>query len=202
MKHGKPFHSTAYLREACGDNYFQWLADDVALHGDCEYWRLLRALHRKEFYYALKSDSIMWDDGLYLRYMYKRNYRDYEDNNPILPTCLEALIGLAMRLEVSLTDYSMYNWFWLFLENLGLDRFDDDQYDEMGGTDMVNYILSVWLSRQYKHDGTNYNIFYCDPKIERVYNMKEVDMLHQGYNYIRSHFGPGKIYDIRNYQTY
>lgn len=195
MGRGKPIHSTAYMREACGDSYFQWLADDVALHGNNEYWRLLRALHRKEFYYALKSDSVLSENALYMRYIYKRNYRDYEDNNPILPSCLEALLALSMQIEMSYSEYFAYDWFWLFMKNLGLDKFNDDDYDACGGTDMINYILSMWLTRQYKHDGTDYNILYCDPKIEQVYNMKEVDMIHQAYNYIRSHFGTGKIND-------
>ena len=198
MKHGKPLHSTAYLREACGDNYFQWLADDLALNGTEEYWRLLRALHRKEFYYAHKGDATLAEDGLYMRYLYKRNYRDYEDNNPILPTCLEVLLSLAMKLEMGFSEVGTKEWFWLFMKNLSLDKFTDDEYDSCGGTVMVHYILSKWLTRTYKHDGANYNIFKIDPHIEKMYNVREVDMLHQGYNYIRSHFGTGKIYDTAN----
>lgn len=196
-KSGKPFHSTEYWRDA-GDSYFQWLADDLALHNGNEYWRLLRALHRKEFYFSLKADSPLSEDGLYLRYMYKRNYRDYEDNNPVLPSCLEVLLSLAMRLAAGLVDYDERDWFWIFMHNLSLDRFYDDDFDELGGTDKVNYILSVWLTRKFKHDGMKYNIF----KFTSDCDVHQIDMLHQGYMYIRQNFGPNHVFDMDNYQVY
>lgn len=197
MKRGAPMHSTAYLREAMGDSYFQWLADEVASHNNKDYWRLMRALHRKEFYYINKRDSMLSDDGLYLRYMYKRNYRDYENNNPVLPSCLEVLLSLAMRLESSLVDITYQDWFWIFLTNLDLDLFDDDSYDEQGGTDKINYILSMWLTRQYKHDGSRFNIF---SSVSGNYDLHELDILNQGYLYIRENYGPGLVYDLETHQ--
>ena len=185
MARGKPFHQTIYLREAMGDSYFQWLADDKSLHGNNEYWRLLRALHRKEFYATVSRDRQIADDGLYLRYIYRRNYRSYDAELPILPSCLEALIGLAMRLHVGLMRIEEEEWFWIFLTNLGLDKFTDDEYDQMGGTDAVNAILSRWLMRQRKNDGTKYTIFPCK---NADFGYKDLDLVAQAYHYIRETF--------------
>ena len=52
-----------------------------------------------------------------------------------------------------IADHSDVEWFWILLNNLGIDKFDDYNYGILGGNDIIRYRLAVWLTRDYKPNG-------------------------------------------------
>lgn len=65
---------------------------------------------------------------------------------------LEMLIALAMRCNdwvICDVDNHYSEWFWTFLNNLGLKKFDNHHFNEA----LVDRILSDWLDRRYSFDG-------------------------------------------------
>ncbi len=77
------------------------------------------------------------------------------------PSVLEVLMGVAANARyMSMTDSDEEFWFWIFLENLGLDR----AYDGSGlNATVIRNVLRKWMERRYSADGTG-SIFKFPPK--------------------------------------
>lgn len=136
------------------DDYYQWL---IGLLNDEylaeAYQKLTADLFETEFVWTVTYDSNRAADGLHLRRLYSRETGNavYMDKGC---SVLEMFIALCRRCEEEL----MYDpddprgaayWFWVILENLGLDIYDDFGYDR----DVVDTILERFLSRDYDRDG-------------------------------------------------
>lgn len=160
--------------KAMSEAYFCWL---VGLIGnkfleEC-YQKLLWKLFTTDFIYELKYDKNRAADGLYLRKIYARETgmtTDFSCENGVVDgaeegserTCsvLEMMVALARKAEddimhdPDLGDRTGY-WFWVMLENLGLDIYDDSYYFE----ENVDRILDVFMHHRYAPNGTYGGMF-------------------------------------------
>lgn len=101
-------------------------------------------------------------DGIDLRDKYADWSGDYpEKGGPC--SVLEMMVGLSIRCENELMHDSLKGdrtsvWFWIMIDNLGLDQMDDYEFDE----DYCNYILERFLNREYDSDGFGGPFFIHD----------------------------------------
>lgn len=159
------------------DSYFCWL---TGLIGDGyieeNYKKLLWKLYTTDFVYELEYDRNRAADGVFLRKIFAREMgfeiTNFQMNRPC--TLLEMMVALARDAE----DNIMHDpdlgdrtghWFWVMMENLNLDIYDDYGYNEQS----VNYILDVFLHHKYAPNGNNGGMF---PIRKCVRDMRKTDL--------------------------
>ncbi len=147
-----------YLR----DQYFNWLCKLVSNEQytrGYSYQKLFAYLDCVAFDYTIGMDGNRDSDGIDLRYRFGNENR-YEpsmiasilDVRPC--SVFEMMIALAIRCEETIMnnpddDYGPDKWFWLMLENLGLESMNDYTYDE----NYAGMIVHRFLSREYERNG-------------------------------------------------
>lgn len=93
---------------------------------------------------------------------------------------LEVLVAMSIRIETEITgevdNDHLERWFWVILENLGLNMYDDDRYDRA----KINGILDIWMSRKYKKDGKN----GAFPLRKTSLDQREIDLWYQMQLYL------------------
>lgn len=159
------------------DDYYHWLE---SLVNDGNHSRLIRYLYEYPFRWQFTLDSNRAAGGVNLRseFAYEQGV-DIQDVRSGPCSVLEMLIALSKRMVEILT-MDISDWFWDFLRNLGLDRFDDYNYDENG----VNYILNVWLNRAYDSHG-NGSLF---PLSDYSGDCRNLDIWGQMNAWIEEHY--------------
>lgn len=145
--------------------YLQWLYYKVGL-GEMEYdhyWRVIRRLHKLEFYVLVPMDENRYEDGLYLREKFADEYGyPLKQIYTILDgrcSVLEMLVAFAERIENDIMwdpdkgDRTAL-WFWTMIWNLGLNpkRFSDENFDYECMVELDESIERA-LSRTYKING-------------------------------------------------
>jgi hypothetical protein len=128
-------------------DYYIWL-DSLVQDGN--HLQLIRYLYEHPYRWQFTLDENRAAGGLNLRSRYAyENGIDICDIG-LMPECsiLEMLIALSDRM-VEVLSADIRDWFWVLLQNLGLDQYDDEHFDEKGVFD----ILEVWLDRRYDSDG-------------------------------------------------
>lgn len=159
--------------------YFDWLCSLVDAGPK---WHLLwYKLHSMAFVWLFPRDENRAEDGKYLRYLYsleraEDGLSDEEIEEYLAGPCtvLEFLVGLAKRIEDDIMydaneDNRTYIWFWEMIENLGLDKYDDDHYSDIEIDDIVNR----FMSRKYKKGGPG-NIFKSGPGWKKMAQNMEI----------------------------
>lgn len=116
-------------------------------------------MHHREFCYSIDLDGNRASDGVDLRYR-------FGDDNGYLQaviadildvrgsSILEMMVALCIRCEESIMDdpdigNRTTKWFFDMIDSLGLSDMTDENFDE----DRVNYILDVFLDREYEPNG-------------------------------------------------
>lgn len=149
-------------RQRITDLYFEWLCDIVDANHYVDgysYEKLMRYLFKTPFFYILDRDGNRYEDGVNMRYLFG-SYREldqamiasYLDDAEC--SMLEMMVGLAMKCENKMSDPNRYgdqtaSWFWEMIESIGLDAYDDDNFDE----DEVDELIDICLNRRYEADG-------------------------------------------------
>lgn len=142
------------MTEPIESTYFNWLVAKVMRLENptpsLTFWKLLEQLHKTEFVWLVPNDDNRVQDGLDLRPEYLREAHLDEDLlfNGLGCSVLEMLIAFARRIEFD-TDEPLSDWFWIFIEHLGLSQYNDAAFDELIVTD----ILTVFIWRTYGPDG-------------------------------------------------
>ena len=124
-----------------------------------EYSILLEYLHGIEFYSLVPNDDNRSADGEHLRYIFENEVGP--SGAPSVPdgpcTVLEMLIGLSYRLEFELLggqfERPAGDWFWVLIDNLGLDFADDIQFGRPETAMEVHNIVMKMLERRYDTAG-------------------------------------------------
>ncbi|MET0786956.1 MAG: hypothetical protein ABWY25_09635 [Paenisporosarcina sp.] len=136
--------------------YFNWLCAKVIYirnHSpSLTYWKLFKILHTTEFVWLLSGDDNRAEDGLELRteFILEADIPD-DPEWRVNPGCslLEMFIAFSRRAEF-MTEQSAQDWFWEFMDNLGLKEFND-------GSDIPDYeveeILDRFIWRTYELNG-------------------------------------------------
>ena len=132
-----------------------------------EYSLLLEHLHRIEFYSLVPNDDNRGVDGEALRELYLDEVGPQgvsplrflaEDEVPNGPcTVLEMLVGVAQRLEIDLFgsrfERSVGEWFWVLIDNLGLEWCDNHGWNTENRASEVAKKVEILLERRYSTDG-------------------------------------------------
>jgi hypothetical protein len=137
------------------EEYYAWLYDIISDNMISKtYWQLSKALYRKEFKWFIPNDDNRAYEGRNLREKFceeldiEYDLQDFEDG----VSMLELIMALAYRCESIMADTidrPMADWFLKLLENAGLTRYDDDNYDDL----MVDEILTKIIERTYRRNG-------------------------------------------------
>lgn len=143
------------MNEPLENLYFNWLCAKVVRvevsTPSLSYDMLLRVLHNTEFVWLLSGDDNRAEDGVELRseFILESGFLETPEWQNIGCSMLEMLIAFARRVEFD-TDISAYEWFWHFIENLGLDRYND-AYG--ASPEEISDILYRVIWRQYSFNG-------------------------------------------------
>lgn len=153
-------------RDKQRDLYFKWLLKFVCNHYELRYFNnLMNLLYSTEFYWSMEFDENCAVYGIELREQWysesgvARKYREMD--GPLEGPCsvLELMISLAIRCETEImtnfVDNNTSEWFWKMVESLGLETFDDGNWDEME----AERILRNFLERKYSKNGKG-SLFY------------------------------------------
>lgn len=167
-------------------SYFDWLVYYISpgRFQREQYTKLLLALYSTEFFWVLSRDKNRAEDGLELRNQFERETGEEVDiYGPC--NCLELFVALAIRCENEL----MYDpdlgdrtdqWFWMFLDNLGLLAFDNYEFDESE----IDDILYRFMARDYDKNGK-----YCAfPSMNYLTKLKRTELAYQMNYYMKEKF--------------
>lgn len=140
------------------DRYYNWLVGTVATATEHDSYRsLFGMLMDIDFCSPVPHDENRLADGLGLR----EQFADLFSCNSLFwrgyiscdSSVLEVLIAIAIRwdgeLLASNETQRYHDWFWEMMENLGLDRMDDLNFDE----DEAERIIYTFLDRDYDANG-------------------------------------------------
>lgn len=136
------------------DPYFSWL---IGLIGDDyirrNYQKLLWKLYSSQYIWELDYDRNRAQDGVYLRTVFRSESGYFVDENAPC-SLLEMFIALARRAENDIMHDPDFGdrsskWFWIMMQNLGLDVYDDYHYFE----NEVDRIIDIFVHRKYGNNG-------------------------------------------------
>ena len=141
--------------------YFEWLCGFVKPFVlNRSYRFLMLHLFRTDFYAVIPMDENRASDGIELRYRFGREKRiRMSDIANVLDvkdcSVLEMMVALSLRCEEQIIDDPdvgdrTRKLFWSMINNLGLNRMDDESYDSFEVEDR----LDIFMNREYKPDGT------------------------------------------------
>lgn len=172
--------------------YFKWLCDFVCTD---EYPRkeshkkLLHHLHRSDFTYLHPMDANRAEDGISLRYRFGRE-KSYDDAT--IAGCLdnrdcsilEMMVALAVICENRIMADPQHGdrtgkWFWGMIDNLGLGRMSNSNYDP----DFVDCVVECFLERKYSRDGEG-GLFTVTSNQR---DQRRVDIWYQMLGYLRNY---------------
>lgn len=160
--------------------YFEWLVSriDDGRAGDYRY--MLCELFHTIFTYSIPRDRNRATDGTDLRYIYANQIgadpEFWKEFLPVECTMFEMMVALAIRWD----DTYMYDadrgpraykWFWMMVENTGLDYFSDRNFDK----NEVSRIIERVVKRDYGIDGKGGLFATKDRKID----MRELEIWYQ-----------------------
>jgi hypothetical protein len=142
--------------EPLDELYFSWLYSQVESVSVADpsktYWEILKQLYSTEFLWIIPNDDNRAEDGKALRHEFisKEGLVDVDYHWMELGcSMLELMIGLSRVLSFQ-ADGEASNWFWELMENLGLERFNDNTFIPV---EDVNEILMGVIWRIYNRDG-------------------------------------------------
>src|SRR5689334_13453147 len=123
------------MSEPLENLYFNWLCAKVVDVNETSpgltYWKLFRTLHTTEFVWLLPGDDNRSEDGKELRieFLLQADIPDDPDWRTLIEcSVLEMLIAFARRTEF-MSSISAREWFWIFIENLGLKEHNDANFN-------------------------------------------------------------------------
>lgn len=168
--------------------YYDWLVYNVApdYHLREKYSKLFFALYSTEFFWVVPRDRNRALDGQDLRNRFEQDTGLYCDKyGPCC--CFEMIFALAIRCENELmymydsdSEDQTERWFWMVIENLGLDIYDDEFFQE----EEVDYVLYRFMSRDYGPD-----LEFCAfPLTNYISNYEKIELTYQLNYYIKEKF--------------
>ena len=134
--------------------YFKWLCAKVMYvrtpTPSLTYWKLLKILHTTEFVWLLSGDDNRAADGIELRsdFLIEAQISDNQEWRALGCSLLEMFIAFSRRAQFQ-TAIPAHEWFWEFMDNLGLKEFNDgaDNFEK------VEEILDQFIWRTYNRNG-------------------------------------------------
>lgn len=171
------------LNEPLENSYFNWLCAKVMRVENptpsLTYWTLLKKMHETEFVWLVMGDDNRAEDGLELRdeFRIEAGVTDAPEWRGLGCSLLEMLIAFSRRAEF-MTMTPAVNWFWKFVENLDLLKFNDASVNNSGIVIEQALYDVVW--RQYEYNGQG-GLF---PLRRPQHEQKEVEIWYQFCEYL------------------
>lgn len=139
------------MSEPIEAEYFNWLCAKVISPGTVNYYDLIKILYQTEFVWVVPGDRNRREDGLELRQYFLNESNLDKDSTWYNDLCsvLEVLISFAQRASFQ-TDTPVQEWFWIFMDNLGLSEFRHVSDSDLL---VIEEILYNFVWRTYKPDG-------------------------------------------------
>lgn len=159
-------------------SYFQWLCDLIICDkADKSYYSLCKLLYDKKFIVKIARDENRMVDG----WQFKQDYINYcnntigvvvdmEEHSKILAeeqqfknscSILEMIMGISKRMAFELAEFETGDldfpiYFWEIIQNLGLDKYDDEAFGEnyMKFKIEAEDIIKKLNDRKYNRDGS------------------------------------------------
>lgn len=163
--------------------YFNWLCAKVIRLDNptptLRYDRLLKILHTTEFVWLVSGDDNRAEDGTDLRrdFLLEAGAPDHPEWRALPCSIFEMLIAFSKRAEFA-TDVPHAQWFWEFIDNLGLREFNDAS--GVVAEDVAD-ILYAFVWRQYSSNGKG-GLFPLDGRLHD--DMRTVEVWYQFCAYL------------------
>lgn len=155
--------SIAVSKEDIRQDYFAWLCDLVGIESpEVSFLLMAKDLHSIPFEFYVLHDENRAEDGKALR-------EEYQEDSPWVWSAIdildspcsmfEMLIALSKRMDFELSGTEdevarPSRYFWEMIDNLGLLRYSDDNYDELNGYYKVKEVAARLNHRTYSPDGS------------------------------------------------
>lgn len=170
------------------DLYFEWLYSKIGAvrnrNPARSYWSLAKHLYTKPFEWTIPNDDNREADGLDLRNEFQVEAQILEVSHywrELDCSVLEMLVALSRRVAFE-SSGEPGDWFWKFLENLGLRQFTDDNYRDEVLQDIEN-IVDRFVQRKYEWNGVG-GLFPLDYPHK---DQREVELWYQMSSYLAEH---------------
>lgn len=170
------------MSEPIEETYFNWLYSKVASvpvpTPSLTYYTLLRDLHCTEFVWIVQGDDNRAADGIELRReFFHQSFLKQEPAWRNIPcSVLEMLVAFSRRASFQ-TDMPERDWFWMFMDNLGL-RYLNDAMEDI--TQIVYEAMDTFIWRTYAYDGTG-GLF---PMRVAKHDQREVELWYQFFEWL------------------
>jgi hypothetical protein len=118
------------------------------------YWKLARQLYRWKFEWSVRNDDNRGEDGKCLRndFIFDYDVQDLEVNWLAMDcSMLEMFVALADRAAFE-SSMEPGDWFWIFMENLGLKEHSDRNFDQ-DSTEAIDEACDRVINRKYQRNG-------------------------------------------------
>lgn len=171
-------------------DYYEWLIEKVNCPKAENYTMLLRDLHDIPFSWSVPMDRNRALDGIELRKRYLDDvnaspYRYSEVELMEFPcSFLEMMIAMAERFCLDVVGEHFKNtkeYFWLMIENLGLNDSTDDNYDP----EYVRQHVDNMIFRKYSYSGSG-GLF---PLESPTRDQRKVDLWYQLCEWFEERYG-------------
>jgi hypothetical protein len=140
--------------------YFQWLYEQVADPGfddqELTYWTILKILFTKEFVWVVANDENRIQDGISLRieFLAEQHLIDQDpDWMELGCSVLELMVGLSLRLESEANKGQAHYWFWVLMDNLGFNGYNDRRRFTKRQLERIDDTLNSLIYRNYEPSG-------------------------------------------------
>ena len=138
--------------------YFEWLYGQVAAVSNKNprrsHWELAKALYEKAFTWTVDNDGDREEDGKDLRDEFLSEW-NIEDIEPLWLhldcSMFEMFVALSRRASFE-SQGEPIEWFWKFMENLGLSDYTDHAFNDAIAEE-VDRVLERVINRQYERNG-------------------------------------------------
>lgn len=168
------------MSEPLEDAYFNWLCAKVMSITGSNHWGLLQILYRTEFVWTVPGDANRAQNGIELRREFL-NQAGLEASHHFFETeCCVLEMFIAFSREAAFqTGTDAGEWFWTFIENLGLY---DYKYRHISKSDkaIIEDILYAFVWRTYEPTGHG-GMF---PMREPSHDQRRVEIWYQFCEYL------------------
>ncbi len=180
------------MKEKIKDLYFEWLYSQIEKRDSSNLEKFILELHSYPFFCHVPNDDNRVEEGIELRHKFadEKKVKLSEDFLSGPCTLLEMLVALADRMDFILFDPSKgsrsWLWFWLFIDNLKLRKYtNDDREEDISRKKNFNrVVLKKFLRRDYLANGTG-GLFPLDNPSS---DQREIEIWYQMAAYINENY--------------
>jgi len=179
-------------KERVNDSYFEWLYSQIEKRDSSGLEDFIFDLHSYPFICRVANDDNRVEEGVGLRYKFADEKKVHLSDEISSETCtlLEMLVALADRMDYILFDpskgYRRWLWFWLFIDNLRLQKYtNDDEKGVISRRKKFNRIvINKFLRREYLANGKG-GLFPLDNPTS---DQRTVEIWYQMSEYINENY--------------